>query len=640
MIKYTAKKNETVTANEREMEALRKIFPSCFADGGKTFDIDKFKSKISDKVNITRDGYELRFLGKSYAKLLAALDTETIIAPDEEHNNAEENKNSQNLYISGDNIDALKHLLMSYAGKIKCIYIDPPYNTGSDGFVYNDKFSFTAEDLAERLGLDYEQAEKLLEFTAKKNASHSAWLLFMYPRLLLARDLLIEDGVIFISIDDNEQANLKLICDEVFGESNFVACVTWQRNYAPISLKNFFSESHEYALVYAKNVQSLSLNLLPRTKQQNKDYKNPDNDPRGVWKVGNLTVGPAVEKQIYEIIGPTGKSFFPPKGYCWRFTKEKFAEMRKDNRIWFGANGENSPVPKLFLTEVQNGVTPTTLWTHEEAGHNQIATRELRDLFDSAVFTSPKPVKYIIRFMQIGTNSDDIILDFFSGSATTAHAVMQLNAEDGGNRKFIMVQIPEDLDEKLAAKKSDTTAKNCIEFLDSINKPHTLDQIGMERIKRAAAKIRAEHPDCAADLGFKHYTIKELPQDTLDKLYDFDPDFIVADQTIADAFGTNTILATWLVRDGYGFFAHVKELSFNDYTAYWCENHLYLIPSITDEKTMTDIMDKFAEAEFNPQNIVMFGYNFTYTQIEFFRTNAQILRDTAKNLAVNLDIRY
>ena len=260
------------------------------------------------------------------------------------------------------------------------------------------------------------------------------------------------------------------------------------KKLCPISLKKYFSESHEYCFIYAKNIDSFQMNLLPRSDKQNKDYKNPDNDPRGVWKVGNLTVGPAVEKQIYEIIGPTGKKFMPPSGYCWRFTKEKFEEMRKDNRIWFGLDGNNSPVPKLFLTEVQNGVTPMTLWTFDEAGHNQIATRELRDLFNGAVFTSPKPVKYLTRFLQIGMNKEDIVLDFFSGSSTTAHAVMELNAKDNGNRKYIMVQLNELCDKKSISFK---------------NGYRSICDIGKERIRRAGEKIKKEYKKVDIDIGFK-----------------------------------------------------------------------------------------------------------------------------------------
>lgn len=375
------------------------------------------------------------------------------------------------------------------------IYIDPPYNTGND-FVYNDDFARTAaeEDLeagnVDELGLRYRKN------TDSNGKFHSDWCSMIYSRLLVARSLLTEDGVIFISIDDNELENLKKLCNEVFGENNFVANIIWQRTYAPISLKKYFSENHDFCLVYAKNLSLFKMNLLPRSDKQNKDYKNLDNDPRGPWKVGNLTVGPAVEKQIYEIVGPTGKSFFPPSGYCWRFSKERFEELRKDNRIWFGKDGNNSPVPKLFLTEVQDGVTPMTIWTYDEVGHGQEATREFRNLMEKSVFTNPKPLRYMNRMLQIGCNKDSIILDFFSGSSTTAHAVMQLNAEDGGNRKFIMVQLPEETPEDSEARKAGY---------------NTIPEIAKERIRRAGKKIKEESPLTTQNLdtGFRVFRLDE-----------------------------------------------------------------------------------------------------------------------------------
>ncbi len=375
------------------------------------------------------------------------------------------------------------------------VFIDPPYNTGND-FVYRDDFAQSSEEYSEQIGVYNEDDKRLFKNTDTNGRFHSDWCSMLYSRLLLSRNLLTMNGAIFISIDDHENDNLKKICNEVFGEKNFVACVAWQRNYAPISLKKFFSESHEYCFVYAKSIEQFQMNLLPRTEKQNKDYTNPDNDPRGVWKVGNLTVGPVVEKQVYEIIGPTGKHFMPPSGYCWRFTKERFEELRADNRIWFGADGNNSPVPKLFLSEVQDGVTPMTLWTFEEAGHNQIATRELRDIFGASIFTSPKPVKYITRYIQIGMRKDDIVLDFFSGSSTTAHAVMQLNATDSGHRKFIMVQLPEECDEKSEAYKAGY--KNICE-------------IGKERIRRAGKKIKEDSPLTTQnlDIGFRVFKLDE-----------------------------------------------------------------------------------------------------------------------------------
>lgn len=440
-----------------------------------------------DAVEDAPEAYEFNWVGKQAARAEVLRPINKTLRPVKE--DSVDWDTTQNLYIEGDNLEVLKLLQKSYLGKVKMIYIDPPYNTGND-FVYHDDFarSQAEEDLF--AGNVDELGNRFIKNTDSNGRYHSDWCSMIYSRLKIASSLLAENGAVFISIDDYEQRNLKNICDEVYGEKNFVACVVWQRTYAPISLKKFFSESHEYCLIYAKNIDKFSMNLLPRSEKQNKDYKNPDNDPRGPWKVGNLTVGPAVEKQIYEIIGPTGRKFMPPSGYCWRFSREKFEELRKDNRIWFGIDGNNSPVPKLFLSEVQNGVTPMTLWTFEEAGHGQEATRDFRELMGKSVFTNTKPLRYMNRFISIGSEKDSIILDFFSGSATTAHAVMQLNAEDGGNRKFILVQLPEETTEDSEAYKAGY--KNICE-------------IGKERIRRAGKKIKEESPLTTQDLdtGFR-----------------------------------------------------------------------------------------------------------------------------------------
>lgn len=478
------------------IEKLGALFPAAMTemrgeDGTlrKGIDFEKLKQLLSRDIVEGGERYEFSWVGKKAAMAEAARPTTETLRPVKA--DSRDWDTTENLYIEGDNLAALKILQESYLGKVKMIYIDPPYNTGND-FIYKDNTTHTQYEEDSQMGMFDDDDNHLFKNIDTNGRFHSDWCSMMYTRLRIARNFLTDNGAIFISIDDHENDNIKKLCNEVFGEHNFVACVVWQRNYAPISLKKFFSESHEYCFVYAKNINSFEMNLLPRTEKQNKDYTNPDNDPRGVWKVGNLTVGPAVEKQVYEITGPTGKKFLPPSGYCWRFTQERFAELRKDNRIWFGSDGNGSPVPKLFLTEVQNGVTPMTLWTFDEAGHNQIATRELRDIFGKSIFTSPKPTKYILRYLQIGSNADDIILDFFSGSATTAHAVMQLNAEDGGHRKFIMVQLPEPCDEKSEAYKAGY--KNICE-------------IGKERIRRAGDKIKAEHPDADLDIGFRVFRV-------------------------------------------------------------------------------------------------------------------------------------
>ena len=495
------------------IQKIAQLFPHCMTErlgkNGKpelAIDFEKLQAELSNDILAEgEERYQFTWPDKRAANRLANTPTTMTLRPCREE--SVDFDNTQNLYIEGDNLDVLKALRETYLGKVKMIYIDPPYNTGND-FVYNDDFAESYSEFAESCKAYDEEGN--LQFDPKINGEsngrfHTDWLNMIYPRLKVARDLLAEDGAIFISIDDYEEDNLKKISNEIFGERNFVACVAWQRNYAPISLKKFFSESHEYCYIYAKDLNQFQMNLLPRSDKQNKDYKNLDNDPRGVWKVGNLTVGPAVEKQVYEIVGPTGRKFLPPSGYCWRFTKEKFEEMRKDNRIWFGTDGNNSPVPKLFLTEVQDGVTPMTLWSFEEAGHNQIATRELRDIFGASIFTSPKPLKYLTRYLQIGLNKDSLILDFFSGSATTAHAVMKLNAEDGGNRKFIMVQLPELTDEKSEAYKAGY--KNICE-------------IGKERIRRAGKKIKEENTNKEGieklDTGFR---VLKLDSSNMEDVY-------------------------------------------------------------------------------------------------------------------------
>ena len=509
MEKLKMQSHDVIGSNTQK---IAQLFPNCVTErlgkDGKSelaIDFEKLQAELSNEIIAEgEERYQFTWPDKRAAVRLANTPTTMTLRPCREE--SVDFDNTQNLYIEGDNLDVLKVLRETYLGKVKMIYIDPPYNTGND-FVYNDDFGKDKGSFEETSGLFDEDGNQTIDPMQRNTESngrfHTDWLNMIYPRLKVARDLLTDDGAIFISIDDYEEDNLKKICNEIFGERNFVACVAWQRNYAPISLKKFFSESHEYCYIYAKDLNQFQMNLLPRSDKQNKDYKNPDNDPRGVWKVGNLTVGPAVEKQVYEIVGPTGRKFLPPSGYCWRFTKEKFEEMRKDNRIWFGTDGNNSPVPKLFLTEVQDGVTPMTLWSFEEAGHNQIATRELREIFGASIFTSPKPLKYLTRYLQIGLNKDSLILDFFSGSATTAHAVMKLNAEDGGNRKFIMVQLPEKTDEKSEAYKAGY--KNICE-------------IGKERIRRAGIKVKEEAGKSAQnlDIGFR---VLKLDSSNMEDVY-------------------------------------------------------------------------------------------------------------------------
>ena len=505
---------QTTNIVDENIQKIGKLFPNCLTerlnDEGKpeiAIDFDQLRQELSKNiVEGPEERYQFTWPDKRNAIRLANAPTTDTLRPCREE--SVDFDNTQNLYIEGDNLEVLKLLRENYLGKVKMIYIDPPYNTGND-FVYNDDFAQSAAEYIHNSGQEDEEGNRLVVNTESNGRFHTDWLNMIYPRLKVAKDLLREDGAIFISIDDHEEENIKKIANEVFGTQNFVACVVWQRTYAPISLKKYFSENHEFCYIYAKCLDKFQMNLLPRSDKQNKDYKNPDNDPRGVWKVGNLTVGPAVEKQIYPITGPTGKTFMPPSGYCWRFTKERFQQMLDDNRIWFGANGDNSPVPKLFLSEVQDGVTPMTLWTFEEVGHGQEATRDFRDLMGQSVFTNTKPLRYMTRFLQIGSNKDSIVLDFFSGSATTAHAVIQLNAIDYGNRKFIMVQLPEATDEKSEAYKAGY--KNICE-------------IGKERIRRAGKKIKEDSPLTTQNLdtGFR---VLKLDSSNMQDVYYTPADF-------------------------------------------------------------------------------------------------------------------
>lgn len=423
----------------------------------------------------TTERYEFTWVGKNASRVEANTTTNKTLRPCIEE--SKDWDNTENLYIEGDNLEVLKLLQNSYFNKVKMIYIDPPYNTGND-FIYIDDFAQNIDEYEEAKGSFDEEGNRLFKNTDTNGRFHSDWCSMIYPRLVLARNLLADDGVVFISIDDNEQENLKKICDEVFGEKNFIAQVIWERAYAPVNLKKHFSENHDYIICYAKDIDKAICNGLPRASEANDRYSNPDNDPRGVWQSDNLSVGPIVQSKIYEIITPGGRKVLPPEGYCWRLTKEKFKEYIEDNRIWFGKDGNNVPRIKRFLSEVKQSVTPMTIWKYSEVGHSQDAKQNLKKLFDGkSFFDYPKSVELIKRCIQLYSNESSIILDFFSGSTTTAHAVMQLNAEDGGKRKFIMVQLPEKTDEKSEAFKAGY--KNICE-------------IGKERIRRAGEKIKEE----------------------------------------------------------------------------------------------------------------------------------------------------
>ncbi len=629
MIKDIINHNAEVVAGKKEMEALRRYFPQCFNAAGE-FDIEAFKASLPGGTTLTDETSGFSWLGKNYARMLCNMDTTTLIRPDEEHNSKPENRDSQNVYISGDNLDALQHLVKSYSGRVKVIYIDPPYNTGSDGFVYNDKFNFSAADLAKRLDVSPERAERILSMTRRGSASHAAWLTFMLPRLSFARDLLTDDGVIFISIDDNEQANLKKLCDEVFGEENFVADFIWEKR---VNRENRRETSirHDYILCYSKcyyNDDIKRINQLPMSGKALASYSNPDDDPRGLWKSdpAHAQAGHGVESQFYTVVAPNGKKHELPSGRCWIYNEEDMKKAIKDNRIWFGKDGNGVPRVKTYLNAKDRGLTPETMIFAKDGSTNEKAKNDLKELFNGvAVFETPKPVE-LVRHLLSMAFSEGIALDFFGGSSSTAQAVMEMSLENS-NRHFILVQLPEECQPDSEAAKAGFK---------------TIDQIGMERIKRAAKKIREQNPLFAGDLGFKHFTLEEPKQDALLLMEQFDPRTSSLTPLNVDDFGRGTVLRTWLVADGYGLTAEAEEVELGSYTAYWKDDHLYMVnPDYDfDASSIVALMDKYNGEPFSPHNIVVFGYSFGFTHREELQKNLRALKDGNKTLNVNIDVRY
>lgn len=633
---------------------MKELFPNCFSKNGE-FDITSFEEEIKLNTSVLKEGYGLNFLGKNYAKYVASIDTETILVSDEENNNKEENINSENIYISGDNIDALKHLVKSYANKIKCIYIDPPYNTGSDGFVYNDKFNLSIDKLAEVLDIGDKEAKRIYNMTNAKSNSHSAWLTFIYPRLYLAKQLLKEDGVIFISIDDNEQAQLKLLCDNIFGEENFINQFSWVSNITGRQISDTgAAKTFETILAYAKNIENcenFSVNIDFAKKKMPDTYKgfekNIMEDEFGKYSVGDtlynhnrkfneetrptlvfsIYYNPSTNDLIvddmnkfhneYIEIKPHSNGDGIHKYHAWRWSRPK-VENEKHNLIVLKKNNGEYEIH----TKIRNYKTTTLkdLITNISNGDD-----ELIKLFNGKkCFNYPKSIDLISLLVNSINITNEYILDFFSGSSTTAHAVMKLNAEDNGSRKFIMIQLPE-----LCSAKSEAYK----------NGYKTIDEIGQERIRKAAKKIK-EETNADIDYGFKHYTIKEIDTNTLDKLEKFEPNFVYSDKTIVDEFGINSILTTWMVKDGYGLTDKYEKLILEGYEAYKCKNTIYLINSDMSSESIKCLIEKYENEEsFECNRIVLFGYSFTLSEIQTLKDNLKQVKNI-KNINVDVLTRY
>ena len=482
-------KLHTPNLTQDNMARIRDLFPNCVTEAkgkdGQTslaVDFDLLRQELSESiVEGPQESYQLNWPGKREALLTANAPIAKTLRPCREE--SVDFETTKNLYIEGDNLDALKLLQETYLGKVKMIYIDPPYNTGND-FIYEDDFAESTDEFLRRSNQKDEEGNRLVANTESNGRFHSDWLSMMYPRLKLARNLLRDDGLIFISIDDGEVGNLRKLLDQIFGELNFIANLVWQKKYTRSNDAKYFSDNHDHILCYSKNKNESMINMLPRTNEQISAYLNPDNHPKGVWKATPLHAKSGSNTSEYTF--KNGVTWKPPVGTYRRFNDESMKYMEENNEIWFGIDGKQTPSRKSFLCDVKNGVTPVTLWPYDEVGHNHEANNELKNLEIGGYFNNPKPTRLLKRVLILATQPNEIVLDFFSGSATTAHAVMQLNAEDGGNRQFIMVQLPE-----LCAEKSEAYKAGY----------KTIAEIGKERIRRAGAKIKAELEQKASQRG-------------------------------------------------------------------------------------------------------------------------------------------
>ena len=492
---------QSVDGVQVNIEKIASLFPDCVTETIVGYDADdkpilrhkldfeKLQQNLSSEIiSGKEERYQFTWPDKKKAILLANSPINATLRPCRDE--SVDFDNTKNLYIEGDNLDVLKCLKETYLHKVKMIYIDPPYNTGND-FIYEDDFAESTSEYLANSGQFDEQGRRLVTNTESNGRFHTDWLNMIYPRLKVARDLLTDDGVIFISIDDHEQDNLKRICCELFGERNFIAQLVWERAYSPKNDARFISNSHDYILMFAKNIDCFIIGRLARTEEANARYQNPDNDPRGVWKPSDMSVKTYNSECDYQITTPSGRIIEPPAGRCWRLSKKAFFERLQDNRIWFGNDGNSVPCIKRFLTELKyDGMAPTSILFYKDVGHSQEGAQEVVSLFgDKGVFDGPKPVRLLERLITLANLKDDsIILDFFSGSASTAHALMKKNEEKESHCKFILVQIPEEISEKKKAQGY-----------------KTICEIGKERIRRAGKKIKEDNPLTTQNLdtGFR-----------------------------------------------------------------------------------------------------------------------------------------
>lgn len=501
---------ETLNIVNENIEKLKQLFPEAFREG--KIDFETLKAELGENVENAEERYSFNWNGKAAARRIAQTPSTGTLRPCPSE--SVDWDTTQNLFLEGDNLEVLKLLQKSYHAKVKMIYIDPPYNTGQE-FIYPDNFHDNLDTYLQYTGQKDAEGKKFGTNAETSGRYHTNWLNMMYPRLKLARNLLRDDGIIFISIDDNEVHNLRKICDEIFGEGNFVEQLIWKRRATPPN-DRVIGKNHEYILVFAKNLENIQIHLQPRSEILNARYSNPDNDPKGDWVASDLSAngkgGRLTESCVFSIINPeTGQSFFPPQNKCWLYNEEKVNEYLLNGRIGFRSN-TGTPFLKRYLSEVRQGSTLATIL--DEHGFSQDSAKELKQIFENDYFDFPKPTKLLKTIITTGANSNDIVFDFFAGSSTTAHAVMKLNAEDGGNRRCISVQLPEPTDEKSEACKAGYK---------------TIAEISKERIRRAAKKIAEENPQFKGDLGFKVFKLDSS------NIKSWDADFANVEQSLLDA---------------------------------------------------------------------------------------------------------
>ncbi|ECY6499410.1 TPA: site-specific DNA-methyltransferase [Raoultella planticola] len=620
--------SESETANSKQLAVLKANFPQCFDKNGAFIQEKLLEIVKSADVELSKESYSLNWLGKSYARLLANLPPKTLLAEDKNHNQRVENKNSQNLLIKGDNLEVLKHMVNAYAEKVKMIYIDPPYNTGSDGFAYNDDRKFTPEELSELAGIDLDEATRILDFTVKGSSSHSAWLTFIYPRLYIARELLQEDGLIFISIDDNEASQLKILCDEIFGEYNFVDPIIWKKRYGGGAKEKHLVALHEYIIVYCKNKSLLDDLFIPLNEDNiDKYYKNKDEhfDKRGPYRTHPLEAMKsfdARENLNFPIIAPDESDVWPKRQ--WRWSKERVEQALKVNEIEFSKTKDGWSLSSKQYLKDENGIMRKTKpFNVIDDVYTQHGTNEIvKMLGNSKVFDFPKPTLLLKKLIAIALNSstNEIVLDFFGGSGSTGHAVFEYNLEYQSKIKFILIQINE-----LTDSKSDAYKEGFKSIFD----------ITKKRVSIASENIRREKTNYNGDIGFKifetidDFRVKNDSELTLSNHTFFDDVVLTPEQY-------DTLLTTWCLYDGSLLTTPIEDVDLNGYKAHLCDGRLYLIaPNFTSEALKALLQKLDSDKDFAPNKVVFYGSNFeSAKQMEL----NEALKSYANKKSIDLDL--